>query len=405
MRLTDFKYLIYVPSFHGFATFLFFYICYFLGIIEYNNCDNYTHLIYITCIFFFLISSFLFVNRFKTRLQNTYVSNFTCNFYDSVTMRRYVYIFYAIGNLGFVLYLQKVISFFGGVSIFLAILLSEDSTQIRIESDNFSDSIGIQLSYFSWIAAAISLIVLRQSKNKKKYIALIVFTFLQNVLFIDRTRPMWIILTLLISVFPFSHRKISNVKVVLTTFFLGVGFYGLFSIIAVLAGKSLTEKQFKGWDISPSAQNFIYYGTSSFAYFNNMVENEEIDSFKLDRTVYPLLKITSSLGITDQPSSLVNDFYFIPSPTNVGTFLEPFYRDGGFLFVFFGMFFHSVILNALGVFFLKNANPFGLFAYANICYVNLMAFFTPKINNFPIWLFLTLGIYFMIYLKKKLKTN
>ncbi|WP_225556200.1 O-antigen polymerase [Flavobacterium columnare] len=399
----DLKFLIYVPSFYGFITFTFFYISYILGIIEYNECNNYSHFIFIISALFFFVSSFLYLKLYKNRIVNDFNFYSSLQYLDINKIKRFIFVFYSLGNIGFIMYLVKLISYFGGVSFFLGMIFSDDSKQIRIEGDNFSDSIGIQLSYFSWLAVSISLCVIKEMKSKKIYYLFILITFFENLLFIDRTRPIWIIFTSLIAILPFVYHKINNFKIIFYSLFFMIVVYGLFSAIAILAGKDTDEKMYKGWNISPSAQSFVYYGTSSFAYFNHIIENENIDELNIDRTMYPLLKITNSLGLTEEPSSLINEFYFIPSPTNVGTFLEPFYRDGGFLYVMFAIFLHSFLLNSLGLFFLRGANPFGLYAYSNVCYVNLMAFFTPKINNFPIWLFLMIGVYFMISTKKKYK--
>jgi hypothetical protein len=57
----------------------------------------------------------------------------------------------------------------------------------------------------------------------------------------------------------------------------------------------------------------------------------------------------------------------------------------------FGILLHSAGLDAVGYWLLRSRRPLALFAWANICFVTFLAFFTPKLNNFPTWLFLILG--------------
>jgi uncharacterized membrane protein len=93
---------------------------------------------------------------------------------------------------------------------------------------------------------------------------------------------------------------------------------------------------------------------------------------------------------------LINEFYGQPYKTNVGTFLEPFYRDFGFFYMILGVIVHSFFLNYIAIFFLKINTPYSLFLVSNICIINFFSFFTPKLNNFPIWMFIGIGLILVI---------
>ncbi len=151
------------------------------------------------------------------------------------------------------------------------------------------------------------------------------------------------------------------------------------------------------------AQNIVFYLTSSYFYLDYIICNENPE-YKFDRTINPALKALKSIGIIEkEPTSLINDFYGQPYKTNVGTFLEPFFRDFVYIYMIFGIILHSVLLNYLAFLFLKIKSSFSLFLVSNICVINFFSFFTPKLNNFPIWLFF--GIGFLIVIKKILIKN
>jgi len=78
-------------------------------------------------------------------------------------------------------------------------------------------------------------------------------------------------------------------------------------------------------------------------------------------------------------------------PTNVGTFLEPLYRDGGVPLVFVGIFLHTFGFGWLGTWLLRFPSAVTLAGWSTLCFCNAMAFFTPKFNNSPTWLFLALA--------------
>src|SRR5439155_17556648 len=100
----------------------------------------------------------------------------------------------------------------------------------------------------------------------------------------------------------------------------------------------------------------------------------------------------AAVGIVPSPPSQINEYFSMPFTTNVGTFLEPFYRDGGFTFAFAAILVHSFGLDWLGLALLRSGRRLALFAWANLCFVTFISFFTPKITGFPTWLFTGLAI-------------
>jgi oligosaccharide repeat unit polymerase len=141
----------------------------------------------------------------------------------------------------------------------------------------------------------------------------------------------------------------------------------------------------------PQIDNVYYYGTCGFAYFNHVIEVEKDIDYFPSRTFYPLFRILSSAGVAREPPSQINEFYTIPFATNVGTVLEPFYRDGGLGFTFVGILLVSFVFDALALWFWRQGHFLADFAAANLCFATFLGFFTPKVASFPLWLFCGLG--------------
>lgn len=393
MSIKDLKYLIYIPSFYGTIFFNLFYFFYLLDIIKFDEGCFTAHVIFGLSSFLFIFNTIIFLKYYKIVIEKKFSAVGDLVHDKNIRFIKIImFLFYGIGFLGGFLYLVGVADFFGGFLNFFLVLFSDSSSEIRANGDAYSDSVGIQLSYFSWIASAITLSLIVTRKISKKYYILFVFNILINLLFIDRTRPIWILITSLLSVLPFIHFKLTNRKILKYFITFSVAIMFIFSLLAIISNKQTDKSNFNSWDLPPEIIGILNYGVSPFAYFNYMIIHEDIEEITLDRTIYPLKKVTSQLGLTKEPSSLINEFYYVPTPTNVGTFLEPFYRDGGYFFVFLGILLHTFVFNIMGLYFLKNKNLFGNYAYSNICFINLFSFFTPKINNFPIWLFFLIGI-------------
>lgn len=395
-RISNLKYLFFIPSFYGFLTMTFTYIIFILNVIEYNPISYLTHIIILLSIFSFFVSTIVFYKLNKIFLTNYSVTKIILN-------KIILIILYSISFIGVYLYLKEFFSYYGGYLNYFLVLFSDSSSELRSNGQIASESIGIQLTYFGWIAIAISFFQIINCKTSKLWWIPLILTFLCNLLFIDRTRPMWILLVLFYILFCSVQKKIKFSSLLIKSFLFISSFFLIFILIGNLAGKISEEKQYNGWDISSSSQNIVFYLTSSYFYLDYIICNENPE-YKFDRTINPALKALKSIGIIEkEPTSLINDFYGQPYKTNVGTFLEPFFRDFGYIYMIFGIILHSVLLNYLAFLFLKIKSSFSLFLVSNICVINFFSFFTPKLNNFPIWLFF--GIGFLIVIKKILIKN
>jgi oligosaccharide repeat unit polymerase len=383
-RIGNIKYLLCLPSFYGFISLSFTYFIYNLKILDFNSLSLFTHSIILISIFAFFLSTIIYYRLYKYTLINIYIPK---TFFPKTTL----FLLYLVGFIGVILYLKEFLDYYGGITNYLLIFFSESSSELRSNSFIASDSIGIQLTYLGWIAIGLNTVYFIQNKISKFWIIPLFTTFLSNLLFIDRTRPMWLIMIIIFIIYVLKVNKFTLKKLISRGFIIITSFLILFIAIGSFAGKTTEDKLYKGWNVSSNTQNIVFYLTSSFFYLDYIIINHN-PTYNFDRTIYPALKTLNLIGvINNQPSSLINEFYGSPYQTNVGTFLEPFFNDFGFWYLIFGIFLHSFLLNNIAIFFLKMKTPFSIFVVANICIVDFFAFFTPKINNFPIWLFLLLG--------------
>lgn len=383
-RIENVKYLFYLPSFYGLISLSSTYFIYNLQIIDFGPLSLMSHVIILFSILAFLISTFFYYKLYKSTLRNISIES---TFYSKIKLS----LLYFIGFIGVILFLREYFEFYGGATNYFFVLFSESSTELRINSIIASESIGIQLTYLGWIALGLNTVYFVKNKISKLWLIPFCLTFLSNLLFIDRTRPMWLILIIVLIILALKVNVFTLKRLVKGLIITIIIFLVLFLAIGKLAGKSNEEKLYRGWDVSSNTQNVVFYLTSSFHYLDYIINKKE-PAYQFDRTIYPALKTLNLAGfIENQPTSLINEFYGSPYQTNVGTFLEPFYNDYGIPYMLFGIILHSFFLNYIAIFFFKRKNAFSMFVAVNICIVDFFIFFTPKINNFPVWLFLFLG--------------
>lgn len=296
---------------------------------------------------------------------------------------------HAVGFLGLALYVFDFSRNLGGVAGFFLALVSE-AHAIRWEAET-SSSIGTQLSYLGWMAIALTVFFRARGRISRFWLVPASFQFLGNLLFIDRTRPLWILFSSLLVIIPAvglpDGRKIlrwaagSLVAALL-----------IFWLVAEWTGKTAFEGKFDDSRLPGIAAELYAYGAGGFAYFGRMVAGNEELSYAPVRIAYPLGKLLARFGLAEEPPGQVLDFYDVPFSTNVGTFLEPFYRDGGLLFVLCGILIYSFGFDLLGLHLLRSGRPLAVYAWSSLCFAAFIGFFTPKIGSFPLWLFVVAGL-------------
>jgi hypothetical protein len=289
-----------------------------------------------------------------------------------------------VGGLGLLIYLRDVSSYAGGFGGLTYAVLSQDLLTIRAISGEL-DSIGTQLSYFSWIAIFLGFaIFLRSDFHLLLRIAVLFATGLLlfgNLFFIDRTRPLWIMTPVFMTLFfakPFYKYQLARVA-----FAVPVGGIALFFAFTAITGKYTSYGQ---------VDALFVYTTGSYGYLDALIEDQSFVETTFVRTFYWLAKLFELFGGNVEIPSQILDFRYVPFPTNVGTFLEPILSDVGFLPMFLMMPILIFALDRVALRMFRNGDYFSLLVWGNIIFTLMISFFVPKYNQLPLWLFMGIAI-------------
>lgn len=370
--------LIFSPSFYGFCTWAATYLIYVSNILPWESVLPEVHLIFILQIALFFVSTLVFSRYFAVAKPTDH----------SLRVIRVpsVWIVLCLHVTGFAGIAKFTLDFSPSLPDGFVGSLLGDSSQIRALGAEMS-SIGTQLSYFGWLAVGISMCY---RKINWWLLSISILQFFLNFVFIDRTRPIWILFTAFLCLV-WTRKDLDGWRVFRYIAILGIGFLLLFVAVALWSGK--TGEGLFDDNVNPLVGSLYLYLTAGFAYFGHMLQVEmPPDYFVPERIFAPVLTILSGFGISAPPPAQILDFYEMPYPSNVGTALEPFYRDGGFGFLMVGMLIYSFGFNFLGLWFLNARNAVPVYAWATLCFCNFIGFFTPKIGNFPVWFFVFIGV-------------
>lgn len=284
-----------------------------------------------------------------------------------------------VGGLGLALYVRDFSSFFGGVGSFFS-TLAQSSLAVRGAAQDV-ESAGFQVSYLSWIAIFVAIFTVMKDRGPKvirlSATMIVIVFFMLNLTFVDRTRPTWIFFVCIIAVLmsrgivKIQPRKVVYAAIVPIVFFF---------IFALISGKYNENEGI--------SENFIQYITGGPSYFNSLVGLPYTDNFTAVRTFLPISKLLEQFGLIANVPPEVLDFRPVPFLTNVGTFLEPIYADGGIwmLLVFLPMMVWTLDGFALSLF--RMQTVMSRFIWANIVFTFVISFFVPKYNSTAAYVFL-----------------
>lgn len=387
----DPRHLFFIPSFYGALAWGIWLALYLMKLVRVDPCSNAALALYLLVEAFFVLSAIAALPRYTAVLQRRDVTG--VNGGESAerpgAAGTLLFALHGAGFAGLALYVLEFSRNLGGIQGFILALVSE-AYAIRWEMET-SSSVGTQLSYFGWVAISLTVYHVARRTLPRWWMALAFLQFLGNFLFIDRTRPLWIIFTSLVMLLPVVRRLELRLIVRWMAGSCLVAVV-LFWLVAEWTGKAGSADQYEDSVLPGITQQVYLYGVSGFAYFSRMLESNEQISYKPVRFLYPGLKYLARFGMVEEPPNQVLEFYDVPFPTNVGTFLEPFYRDGGFLFVLCGIIIYSFGFDCVGLLLLRGGRSLALYAWANLCFATFIGFFTPKISSFPIWLFMVMGM-------------
>jgi hypothetical protein len=299
-------------------------------------------------------------------------------------------VLHVVGLAGVLLYCWELIKLAGSLELFILALFT-DSSLIRQGLSEIS-SPGIQLSYLGWMAIALSLVYFVRYRWSWILALLSALQFAANLTFIDRTRPIWIVSCALLTAMAFDQGQLSRRP------FKVIGGFCLFAVLAfVLIGLWIGKTGGEAGGYGATALDGMYFSlylylTGGFAYANELLTHTLVVSWVPERVLYPLFRLASELGISSAPPSQISEFFYVPYPMNVGTFLEPFLNDGGVLFALVGILIYTLGFDYAGLICLRSGRFLATYFWANLCFSALIAFFVPKIGSTPFWLFLALSL-------------
>jgi len=246
-----------------------------------------------------------------------------------------------------------------------------------------------QVSYFGWIAITLTPIALKNANNKTR-IALLLLLFAQlggNLLFIDRGRPVAFFFLFFMGWFLVNVHKMNKKTVLRSLATLPILICGIFIAFGVLIGKSGFDAQ--SWY---GLKTFFGYLTAGLPYLDEVIANEPIRNLSLDHTFASFLRIVHELGWAEAPPTNMLPFYFLPQPTNVGTQLYPFFRDGGVPMVLFGILLITVVADKIALASLRQGGAFCIHFWAFVCFASSQGFFGARFTSFIFLMFAILAI-------------
>jgi hypothetical protein len=159
-------------------------------------------------------------------------------------------------------------------------------------------------------------------------------------------------------------------------------------LIGSLLGKGSSDESYTKFNLPKEVQPFFLYLTSSFAYLGRLFYYDAPNDYLPVRIAYPATKLMSKFNLAENPPNPILEFFTVPLLTNVGTFLEPFYQDGGRLFLFIGIVVHTFLFDKMAIYFMKRISPASIIAISTFCFINFIAFFVPKVTSPAVWLIL-----------------
>jgi oligosaccharide repeat unit polymerase len=295
-----------------------------------------------------------------------------------------------IGVFGLIKYIMDFSAFLGGFDGFVKRFF-ETALDIRAAGAE-QTSLGFQLSYFSWMSIFFGMfIVLRKDIGfyiKSFVLAITLSEFAMNLTFIDRTHPMTIVVVSFLGYL--LKDGIKNIK------------FSLFAILAVMPfaiflSFAIFSKKF---DQSAGVLNNMYiYLLGGITFLDSLVSDQDVYiKYIPERIFYPVARAYELLlGNNDfnqyRAPSLIIEFRYNPFSTNVGTVIEPFYSDGGLIFVFFMFPLFVIFSDYFAIWFLRQKTVLGTFMWANIVYAALLSFFVSRWNNAYLYLYLAIWIF------------
>jgi oligosaccharide repeat unit polymerase len=376
-----------MPSFYLLSTFSIAYFFYAIDVTKLEHPPVELHFWCIVTILMSLLSVLVYSKKYnKVINEDAFKKGISTPFLTSKSKVWLLILITVVGILGIVKYVLDYSKLLGAFGIFYNIFM-EDTGQLRTWADNV-ESVGIQISYLSWIAAFILTIEVSLRHINRKWIIAVILIVLCNSIFLDRTRPVWIVFTCALAAFMVTYNKHSRKKII-TIISSIIGFFiGIFIFIGAMLGKVTDQEDYTGLSLPKEVQPLFLYLTCSFAYMGRLLYYDKPCEYWPVRSFYPIQKTLASLHLVEQPPNPILDYFSIPFMVNTGTFLEPYFQDGGRIFLILAILLHTFVFDQMALYFMKRISSLAVISIATLCFVDFIAFFVPRATSPAIWFIL-----------------
>ena len=385
MARRSFVALAFIPSAYGFVAWTFALLLYESRAMAWFPGTPETFLLFVLVSVCFAFSAALHFPVYRTAVEELYADMARPGGKSAYnTSTALLWALHSVGLMGLALYVSDIVSLFGGWGGLVDVLKSETHL---VRGADF-DLLGIYLSYCGWIAIPLTILKWRIERRVSVLLAcILVLQVGGNLLFIDRTRPVWIAFLVIVTLFPLVAKpRLWRLVGPLA----GIGVFGLVAFYAIGYWVGKTGEAFPHYGevrVPTELAGLVYYLTSGFAYFEAIWQEAQEHLLVPERSLYPLFKAMSLVGLVGEPPPQILPALDIPFPANVGTFLEALYSDGGMAFVVPGIVFASFGIDSIALLCLRTRSALVLFMWANLCFVSFISFFVPKVPSTPIWMF------------------
>lgn len=237
--------------------------------------------------------------------------------------------------------------------------------------------VGIYIGYAGWIGAFISGAQAGMyKKGRWVHYLLLAIQVVASLVFLSKIRPIAIILLFAFPYLILNYRRFSLARLVTLCATLIVVIVGFFLVWSDSTGKVYALDL----GYPPAVETFLLYLTSGPAYFSHIVA-VEVPDMDLSRTLRPFYMLSAMLFDTAPPPPSIIPFYSIPITTNVGTTLEPWFRDYGIAGVLVGVFVVSFGVDLIAYWGLKFGRISGTMVAVVMCFCSTLAFFVPRLTS------------------------
>lgn len=242
---------------------------------------------------------------------------------------------------------------------------------------------GMYLGYFGWLASLLTgARIANELPNRKFLLLLVLIQTAANLVFLSKVRPL-AILVLTIFGYLLATRKTISIKHALFNLLLvALAFSAFFIIWSATTGKVWSQAT----DLHPALETLLLYLTVGYPYLIHIVEVEPVDGSFPSRVLRPAFTLASIFFGTTPPPSSILPFYELPYGTNVGTALEPFFRDAGLIGLCIGFFTLSFFVDYLALLAIRHGRTAGFCFAVVLCMSSASAFFAPRLGTGPVFL-------------------